>query len=574
MLRNFRISLQIVLELSAKLKRMKSHILKAIGLVMVALAALTACRNEDNRIPETCFDEIRNQGELRVDCGGPNCPPCPATCDDRLSNQGEASVVPFAIGIDCGGPNCPPCSTCEDGIQNSHWVFDPNLKASDLNKPNVGQDLNGKLYRLVMERGIDCGFPCPNFCEPTCEDGIMNGDEQGVDCGGSNCSFPCPPPTCFDGIQNGDETGIDCGSSQCFLLGLICPDPTCSDGIQNVHIEVNPLLPGGYVVVVEAGIDCDLNPLTSCPDCPIPTCFDGVRNQGETGIDCGGPCPTACNPVPNCNDGVQNGDETGIDCGGPDCPPCPTCGDGFKNGPELDVDCVDYPIPFYPCPQCISCHDGLQNEELSELDVDCGGPNCPKCKQFLVVNRIGPGNGLAFRDQWSMNALLALANPNNPDTLAVPNALTIGNTQGFNPQYRTIRAVQQINTTNGIFQRVVELSIPRPNSFGLIPFDNNPVTINMVPYEPLIQPPTIRYTEGFITGPFAGTATYQATSNLAGDPAAQLRITYNFFNLQGGYIKGEVSWTRLDRFPPNPLNPDETGRVEMLQFQIQYNPFQ
>lgn len=25
-----------------------------------------------------------------------------------------------------------------------------------------------------------------------------------------------------------------------------------------------------------------------------PTCFDGLRNQGEIGIDCGGPCPTLC----------------------------------------------------------------------------------------------------------------------------------------------------------------------------------------------------------------------------------------------------------------------------------------
>jgi hypothetical protein len=49
-----------------------------------------------------------------------------------------------------------------------------------------------------------------------------------------------------------------------------------------------------------------------------PTCSDGVQNQGETGVDCGGPCP-AC---PTCNDGVQNQGETGIDCGGP-CPACP-----------------------------------------------------------------------------------------------------------------------------------------------------------------------------------------------------------------------------------------------------------
>lgn len=47
------------------------------------------------------------------------------------------------------------------------------------------------------------------------------------------------------------------------------------------------------------------------------TCNDGIQNQGETGIDCGGPCA----PCPTCNDGIQNQGETGIDCGGP-CQPC------------------------------------------------------------------------------------------------------------------------------------------------------------------------------------------------------------------------------------------------------------
>ncbi len=54
------------------------------------------------------------------------------------------------------------------------------------------------------------------------------------------------------------------------------------------------------------------------------TCSDGIQNQGETGIDCGGPC-AAC---PTCNDGIQNQGETGVDCGGPcvACPPPPPPG--------------------------------------------------------------------------------------------------------------------------------------------------------------------------------------------------------------------------------------------------------
>ena len=51
---------------------------------------------------------------------------------------------------------------------------------------------------------------CFGDVTPTCNDGVQNGDETDVDCGGSSCPA-CP--TCSDGIQNGDETGVDCGGS-------------------------------------------------------------------------------------------------------------------------------------------------------------------------------------------------------------------------------------------------------------------------------------------------------------------------------------------------------------------------
>ena len=51
-----------------------------------------------------------------------------------------------------------------------------------------------------------------------CNDGIQNGDEEGVDCGESAGCDLCP--SCFDGIQNGDEEGVDCGGSGgCSICG-------------------------------------------------------------------------------------------------------------------------------------------------------------------------------------------------------------------------------------------------------------------------------------------------------------------------------------------------------------------
>ena len=80
---------------------------------------------------------------------------------------------------------------------------------------------------------VTTGEQPPVTEEPACDDEIQNGDETGVDCGGScsSCSTGlacvvaadcesgvcddsvCVAPSCDDGILNGDETGIDCGGS-------------------------------------------------------------------------------------------------------------------------------------------------------------------------------------------------------------------------------------------------------------------------------------------------------------------------------------------------------------------------
>jgi hypothetical protein len=97
--------------------------------------------------------------------------------------------------------------------------------------------------------------------------------------------------TCSDGIKNGTETGVDCG-------GSCTPCSTCSDGIKNGN---------------ETGIDCG----GSCTPCA--TCGDGIKNGTETGVDCGGTC-TPCNTSITVLSGHYF--ETGMDGwadGGTDC---------------------------------------------------------------------------------------------------------------------------------------------------------------------------------------------------------------------------------------------------------------
>ncbi|TRX61373.1 T9SS type A sorting domain-containing protein [Fulvivirga sp. M361] len=224
---------------------------------------------------------------------------------------------------------------------------------------------------------------------PTCNDGIQNGNETGIDCGGPCEACDSNGSTCSDGVQNGDETGIDCGGSctpcdtgtpgdcqgscpdshplflcgQCYAseaqaqsagCSEVCdtsnPPPTCTDGIQNGN--ETGIDCGGACTPCDTGTpgDCqgscpDSHPLSLCGQCyasvaqaqsagcsevcdnsnPTPTCNDGIQNGDETGIDCGGSCTACDSSSPTCSDGIQNGNETGIDCGGP-CAPCSTSG--------------------------------------------------------------------------------------------------------------------------------------------------------------------------------------------------------------------------------------------------------
>lgn len=56
----------------------------------------------------------------------------------------------------------------------------------------------------------------PTTTNNNCADGIHNGLEEDIDCGG-DCPKQCI--SCSDGIQNGFEEGIDCGTS----CEILCP---------------------------------------------------------------------------------------------------------------------------------------------------------------------------------------------------------------------------------------------------------------------------------------------------------------------------------------------------------------
>lgn len=120
--------------------------------------------------------------------------------DVTIANAGEWTTVTFDFGDQPGLTGMEQYSTLV--IQPN---YDPSCEGADPACTTVGSGNGGLWY---VDNIIQIG-ETPS----TCDDGIQNGMETGVDCGGPDC--PECPPTCDDGIQNGSETGVDCGGPDC-----------------------------------------------------------------------------------------------------------------------------------------------------------------------------------------------------------------------------------------------------------------------------------------------------------------------------------------------------------------------
>jgi hypothetical protein len=190
---------------------------------------------------------------------------------------------------------------------------------------------------VLLEAGP--GSDNPDSAASGCHDGVQNGDESDVDCGGS-----CP--ACND-YRRCEQDG-DCSSGLC--LDNICQASPghCANGVQDDD---------------ESDVDCG----GSCARCAA-----GLSCVTES--DCtSGVCTQLVCQAPACDDQVANGSETDVDCGGPDCEPC-----GFGDDCEQDSDCESNNCgPGGTCVEPDYCSDAEQNED--ETGVDCGGGTCPPC---------------------------------------------------------------------------------------------------------------------------------------------------------------------------------------------------
>ena len=196
-------------------------------------------------IMPTCTDGIQNQGETGIDCGGP-CAPCPvSTCSGTFYDTGGAGGQ-YTNSEDY---EVLYCSDNGDDIIFTFNMFDSEAidhlyiyNGTDATAPllldvsghavatpfNVGSTnasdclffvwhSDGSIVYDGWEAFISCGVM------PSCTDGIQNGGEQGIDCGGPCTPCVIPIDACGGTFYDTGGNGGDYSSSEGFIW-TYCPD--------------------------------------------------------------------------------------------------------------------------------------------------------------------------------------------------------------------------------------------------------------------------------------------------------------------------------------------------------------
>lgn len=116
----------------------------------------------------------------------------------------------------------------------------------------------------------------------------------------------------------------------------------------------------------------------------LPSCVDSKKNQGERGIDCGGPCELPPYNDDCCANAVKDEGETGVDCGGV-CDVCleKVCDEDGVCDEVAGEDCQNCPDDCQTCEDL--CSNGKMDTASAEEGLDCGGL-CPlDCSEIICV---------------------------------------------------------------------------------------------------------------------------------------------------------------------------------------------
>ncbi len=183
-------------------------------------------------------DGTKNGDETDVDCGGTAAPACSDGKGCKVASDCTSGVCTAGVcqaptasdgvqngdetGVDCGGsttkaPRCPAGSGCLSDADCDNVLCDTTQKKCKAAAHDDG-------IKNLDETGIDCGGPTPTVAR--CATG--QGCAADTDCDNVLCdkgASLCAAPTSTDGLKNGTETDVDCGG------GAPTNAPKCAIGL-------------------------------------------------------------------------------------------------------------------------------------------------------------------------------------------------------------------------------------------------------------------------------------------------------------------------------------------------------
>ena len=268
----------------------------------------------------TATHEVGHWLNLRHIWGDGNC-----NADDFVTD------TPTAGGANYTGAPCtfPGPNSCNQGAGDLPDMFQNYMDYSDDGCMNLyTQGQKTRMRALFEPGGFRASLLSSNGCgqgaTPTCGDGIQNGSETGVDCGGS-----CPACPCFGTALTLSITLDNYPTETTWRItnsggGTVASGGPYTSGQANTTVNSNiNLAAGNYTFTI---LDSYGDGICCAYGNGSYTLSDGagtIASGGAFGASESTPFCTGGAPAPTCTDGIQNGSETGVDCGG-SCPACPT----------------------------------------------------------------------------------------------------------------------------------------------------------------------------------------------------------------------------------------------------------
>jgi hypothetical protein len=208
-------------------------------------------------------------------CGAANAP-ARAVCTDNGGRVCDGS----GTCVECVAPtDCPAQTTvCKTNACSTNTCAVAFAALGTTCSDNLGVVCDGKGDCVPMhctdgakdadETDIDCGGTCGATCKdtPSPQKCLVGGDCISGVC--KSATLLCQPPLCTDGVRNGNETDVDCGGAG---FNGHNPCPACAD---KKHCAKNS--------------DCVHNACFGAGPGTCVSCSDGAKDGNETDTDCGG----------------------------------------------------------------------------------------------------------------------------------------------------------------------------------------------------------------------------------------------------------------------------------------------